>query len=717
MHAARIVVLLLCLVFQYLSGDAQTGDYLYQPLRAEGPIPEDFLLSYEEKYAAALQKCVVEQGENCTEATQDFYQRDIFFLHEVLLSGMVLFNDPVSRYLNEVADRLLESQEELRNQLRFYVVKSPTPNAYSSQEGIILVNAGLLAYLENEAQLAFILSHEIAHYQLSHPLMLSLNAHSTSTDEYTGTTPPTMDEMLRKRLNYSRELELDADLEGMKLYLKSSYDPQEVLSCLDLLHRLEHENTFAPYLLAHELQENLPVTISPDYLDIPHDLDAPLSTHTPQTNSYHPDPAFRKAELQKYLSKVDPPNQSSRTVDQTTFLKIQQTCRFECCRIYLLRRQYAQALNHIYPLLKIHPQNKQLKKFLGHGWYGLAKYSLAGKLWDVHTTFEEIRGNSKEIFYFIEQLQPEELLELAMWYNWHLQQDYPGDFTIDHMVKDLLLEWLLLHRDQRLSQSHTEAPLRYSFTSITPVDFQESSFFHRWVEQVQSLLPRADSLLAIQEMAAQIVTSDEEQLRLAEHGFNLGLQQVVFVDPTIQINGGEIDAGIQYDETVRSRKELFQMVQEHASSIGLSYTFLSMHTLTSNAVGQFNDVVYLNEWYAEKNLHGDLEMISLLQDSLTYMEQKYHTPHFAWMGIISFSRPRTSRRLMLFAGALLPVLLPYTLYYRQSDNHGTFLYAAVCDFTSGKYLVRYPKLLRMKARRDMLNSLIFDLIYQIHQAS
>lgn len=46
--------------------------------------------------------------------------------------------------------------------------RSAIPNAYSTGDGSIYINYGLLNILENEAQLIFILAHEIAHIQAQH---------------------------------------------------------------------------------------------------------------------------------------------------------------------------------------------------------------------------------------------------------------------------------------------------------------------------------------------------------------------------------------------------------------------------------------------------------------------------------------------------------------------------------------------------------------------
>jgi predicted Zn-dependent protease len=53
-------------------------------------------------------------------------------------------------------------------EFRFFVVEDPTINASSLPDGTMLVDTGLLASVQNEAQLAFVLSHEIAHVLQAH---------------------------------------------------------------------------------------------------------------------------------------------------------------------------------------------------------------------------------------------------------------------------------------------------------------------------------------------------------------------------------------------------------------------------------------------------------------------------------------------------------------------------------------------------------------------
>lgn len=59
-----------------------------------------------------------------------------------------------------------EAPERLR--FRFYVIENPTFNAFALPNGMVFVHTGLLTMLDNEAQLAAVLGHEVAHATYEH---------------------------------------------------------------------------------------------------------------------------------------------------------------------------------------------------------------------------------------------------------------------------------------------------------------------------------------------------------------------------------------------------------------------------------------------------------------------------------------------------------------------------------------------------------------------
>ena len=75
-------------------------------------------------------------------------------------------NKLVSDYVNHVGQQLVPSDSE--KLFAFRLVADPTPFAYTLSTGTIYISTGLISLIDNEAQLAYVLAHEMAHVQLDH---------------------------------------------------------------------------------------------------------------------------------------------------------------------------------------------------------------------------------------------------------------------------------------------------------------------------------------------------------------------------------------------------------------------------------------------------------------------------------------------------------------------------------------------------------------------
>jgi predicted Zn-dependent protease len=126
-------------------------------------------------------------------------------------------------------------------QWQFKVLDSELINAFALPGGKIYITRGLLARLENEAQLASILGHEIGHVVRDHPvrqlervqalqdgaLMAAIVAGSSGRDSASAFTAAP-----RK---YSRDQEREADLIGLKLMALAGYEPRAMLRTMEIL--------------------------------------------------------------------------------------------------------------------------------------------------------------------------------------------------------------------------------------------------------------------------------------------------------------------------------------------------------------------------------------------------------------------------------------------------------------------------------------------------
>ena len=82
-------------------------------------------------------------------------------------SGSIVSDAGINAYLRQLLCRLAE---DLCSDIRVYLVRIPHFNATMAPNGVMQVWTGLLLRTDNEAQLASVLAHEIAHYRYQHSL-------------------------------------------------------------------------------------------------------------------------------------------------------------------------------------------------------------------------------------------------------------------------------------------------------------------------------------------------------------------------------------------------------------------------------------------------------------------------------------------------------------------------------------------------------------------
>lgn len=157
----------------------------------------------------------------------------------------VLTSARLQAYVQAVGERLAPHSPRPQLQYRFTVLDSPQVNAFALPGADIYVTRGLLAYLNSEAQLAAVLSHELGHAGARH----AVHHYSTQvTNKINGmfgalltplsTRPvPSLLGTLGDALHggYGREAELEAYRLGAEILARADYDPQVMLEVATLL--------------------------------------------------------------------------------------------------------------------------------------------------------------------------------------------------------------------------------------------------------------------------------------------------------------------------------------------------------------------------------------------------------------------------------------------------------------------------------------------------
>lgn len=163
---------------------------------------------------------------------------------------MTMIKDPfLNQYVSSVGKRLANAQEARDSgfPFTFEVVADPSINAFALPGGPMFINTGLLKAVDNEAQLAGVMGHEMSHVILRHGTNQASKSQMIQLPAVLGSqmTGGSMMGQLAQLgiglgansvlLKFSRGAESQADLLGSHLMAESGYDPVQMAKFFEKL--------------------------------------------------------------------------------------------------------------------------------------------------------------------------------------------------------------------------------------------------------------------------------------------------------------------------------------------------------------------------------------------------------------------------------------------------------------------------------------------------
>jgi len=151
------------------------------------------------------------------------------------------YHDPeLETYLKGIVSRIWQNSERPHLPLKFSILNTSIPNAFALP-GYVAITRGLLSELENEAQFAAIMGHEVGHVMARHTAQrvsrsilqqFGLIVGGTMLEgKRGGDALPTLGAVGSGLilLKYDRNQELQADRLSVKYMARLGYDPYEAL--------------------------------------------------------------------------------------------------------------------------------------------------------------------------------------------------------------------------------------------------------------------------------------------------------------------------------------------------------------------------------------------------------------------------------------------------------------------------------------------------------
>ena len=168
---------------------------------------------------------------------------------ETIDNSGFLYRDPeLENYLNRIAKKLQANSIAPDFKIQVKVLNDPDLNAFAYPNGVIYIHTGILARMDNEAQLAALLSHEMTHCTHRHSLRVIRSIKDRPA--YIAAVQHTLAKIspvqavarllgatgsMAAVTGYTRELESEADQVGLDLMAKANYDSKQALKLFEHL--------------------------------------------------------------------------------------------------------------------------------------------------------------------------------------------------------------------------------------------------------------------------------------------------------------------------------------------------------------------------------------------------------------------------------------------------------------------------------------------------
>ena len=166
--------------------------------------------------------------------------------------GQYVVDPGLTTYVQQVGKKLAAVSDRPNLPYEFVVLNNDVPNAWAMPGGKLAINRGLLVYLEDEAQLAAVLGHEIVHAAARHSaqqqtqnvlmgagVLIAGVAIAEKKPEYGVLGMGAMAVGAQAwQAKYGRSHELESDEVGMKYMAKAGYDAQAAVELQEIFVKL-----------------------------------------------------------------------------------------------------------------------------------------------------------------------------------------------------------------------------------------------------------------------------------------------------------------------------------------------------------------------------------------------------------------------------------------------------------------------------------------------
>lgn len=731
-----VLVFILFLNLNYFCLSQNTDYNHYTPLKCYGNTPEDFLKPSLVKYKNEVADITKNTSKKDRILQKEFSLVNNYRIDEILMSGKVQYGNNVSNYINAVAAKLLANEPSLKGKMRFYLYNVPFANAFATNNGIVMVTTGLMAQLENEAQLAFVLAHEISHYKLGH----SFESYKKTKDILSGKKYDDLgtDEKLVKILKYSKEHEAEADVEGLKILGKAGYEKNEAIKMMDILlySYLPFDEISFPKHFFNDSFYTIPPSYYPDSAT---EISA-VEDEDDEENS-HPNIDFRKSNLEKFIRHTDKGELNFIGVEK--FNDVIKNCRYELGYLYLLKGSFVKSFYNAFLLSQIYGESKYTSDLIIGSMYGMNKYKHVLAKYDDYEIKSDEKGFEGEIsipYFLFMSMKTDEFNILAAKtiaiyskkfpskYGYNVLSDVFIDLFYENKMASTEFNLLptVIVQDDTLKATELDIKNKYQATESTSkstistkvkkikrtrkiaiatstlryyknafiTQFKLNDFvsFYDSIALVVKKIKVKEEELGLSELRSEPERRNRQfltdELKIQKRkGKNLGIDSIIIIAPSysaVYWDPEEIDA--KKDEVSDEKKsiEITNYTEDLAKKYDLNINLIDINNRVSLNSDKLNQYATVSNWIYEKYSHVDKNDFLFSQIFMDSMIQKDGYKNALLMGYSYSSRRHVFNATAVAVSVLIWPASPLILGYSVDSDKKLNYFSAVLDLQTGE---------------------------------
>ena len=677
----------------------------------------------------------------------NFQQQSNYFLIGLFNNGQVLYSGPVYDYVQNVTEKLLQNNP-IKDQIHVFISLSNVANAFTLNNGYIFINIGLIGRLETEAQLAFVLAHEIAHYKLKHVFIgykkkqeIIKKGKQELEREYSVYDEKDLNLLLN---HYSRNQEEEADLEGLNILKNSPFEQHASVEAINKLNyaNLPFENIKFEKSFFESPCQKSPYTLLNDSL-----YPIEFSNEESDTENTHPSLSKRMKLLESNIA-VSSQKGQKYVIGQNEFEKNRDLCRVEMTHIYLYQRKYVECIYSGYMLLKKYPNSEFISENVLKSIYFLQKAVNLKLLPQVTSNPNKLQGELRKLQGFFTRSSSEEANAICLNTAYKLNSHFSNNSLLHSYYLQVLLgfeKYVSPNWDYFKSYSiSTDSLITLQYAGITEGSSQKKMYKGNKTERKKivrdisfapyfpciaildpkfkkefdsiSVFVTEENLVASNDDQNEISNKISDKRNKKSKIIKDISNELIILDVShIRIdNRGNTE--LMYVASENKKNEILSIVAKCAEMNKVKLHWLTPESNENKGVDEYNERSLLENWIDERNVNFEMKpTLNIDANAINQIEDKYHSKYVCVFNSAGILNAKSYGSILgsALVSLLYPPLIMYAAFELISLNRSSYIEFTVYNIQSGKVVMHKSTGYSSGDDLGLLKAEIYSIFYSI----